>query len=870
MTLIDLVVLLAVVVITVTVLKFNRIGVDRKLGTGAWIVLLTAFATGIFYSSDLVLMLIMPSLLGDAQTLEIKHYMYLNVRWVFNLTAFVMLCTGFLISNWENLRSRRAAADAAETVSSIARNSSDWIWQIDLQRRNIFSNDQVAKMLGYSRQELARLPLEKLVHSEDMLEINERLPRSIAANQGWDSWVLRCYHKDGGIRYLSTSGGPVWDESGAAVGFRGISRDVSFQLLQAKISSSLMTAAPDDIDQIINAALSSIAESYRLDRISIWWREGTADVFRRSHVATHGDLEPAPEHTHATSALPWGSKILSEGRILAIESLDDLPAAAVEDRVFLEAAGVRSLMIIPLVVNQALIAASMFSTASSNRAWLDAEQEELKLLTETLAVAYDRHVTMQLTRRREQDLARAERLAAMGSFSFSISSKPGEFPPQGVMETSQQMSQILGTDTNGANFEDTLSQVHFDDRPGLIEAFREVIEHGLPRSQDYRIVRPGGEIRFCSTHAEVDRDENGNVSRIFGSCSDITELATALAEIAQLRDRLEEENVGLREEIRAVQGFDSIVGESRALRDCLQQVAAVAVTDVPVLICGETGTGKELIAKSIHNLSARSGARIVSVNCATLPVELVESELFGHEKGAFTGAHVRRQGRFEQADGGTLFLDELGELPLQVQSKLLRVLQDGSFERLGGTETLCVDVRLIAATNRLIQQAVAKGEFRADLFYRISTFPIEVPTLRERADDIPLLAEHFVRKHAARFGKSVDAISVRMLKYLQGQEWPGNVRQLEGFIERSLIAMTGTVLSLEERDPRGPAVLQASLQGRRSSGSNLRDVERERIVEVLEQCNWIIDGEKGAAKMLELAPSTLRSKMKRNGIVRAV
>lgn len=341
-------------------------------------------------------------------------------------------------------------------------------------------------------------------------------------------------------------------------------------------------------------------------------------------------------------------------------------------------------------------------------------------------------------------------------------------------------------------------------------------------------------------------------------------LTTALAELERAKDRLEAENVYLRDEIRSTHGFHELVGESPALIRCLHEVEKVASTGTTVLIQGETGTGKELVARALHEYSQRSHRPLVKVNCAALPANLIESELFGHEKGAFTGAVVKKKGRFDLADGGTIFLDEIGDFPLDLQGKLLRVLQEGEFQRLGGSETVHVDVRVIAATNRNLMDAVDNGEFRADLYYRINTFPIYLPALRERRGDIRLLAEHFVRLHAQQLGKQVTAISSSMLDELEAYSWPGNVRQLEGVIQRALISATGSTLELVER-----------LQAFRTPGEsvqtpivNLRSVEKAHIERTLNQCHWMIAGERGAAAMLGLPPSTLRSKMKKLGILR--
>ncbi len=349
-------------------------------------------------------------------------------------------------------------------------------------------------------------------------------------------------------------------------------------------------------------------------------------------------------------------------------------------------------------------------------------------------------------------------------------------------------------------------------------------------------------------------------------------LDRALEELEVARDRLEAENVYLQEEILSTHGFHELVGESVDLQHCLRQVAQVAATRTPVLIQGETGTGKELIARAIHERSDRSKRPLVKVNCAALPANLIESELFGHEKGAFTSAVSRKRGRFDLADGGTLFLDEIGDFPLDLQGKLLRVLQDGEFQRLGGTDTIRVDARIIAATNRRLMEAVERGEFRADLFYRINTFTIELPPLRNRHGDIPLLAQHFIEIHGKQLGKHVTSISKSMLDQLQTYGWPGNVRELEGVIQRALITSAGSKLTLDEPLGGGPASAlaapAATEQPAEPAPTDLRAAERAHIESILEQTGWKIAGDDGAASRLGIPPSTLRSRMKKLGIER--
>ena len=343
----------------------------------------------------------------------------------------------------------------------------------------------------------------------------------------------------------------------------------------------------------------------------------------------------------------------------------------------------------------------------------------------------------------------------------------------------------------------------------------------------------------------------------------------AVVETRQLKEQLQQENLFLREEVRLAHSFDEIVGEDPKLRRCLSAVEKVAATDTAVLIHGETGTGKELIARAVHKLSARRDRPMVKVHCSTLSADLIESELFGHEKGAFAGAQTERRGRIELANTGTLFLDEIGELPIELQSKLLRVLQTGEFERISGTETLHTDVRLIASTSRNLIHAIERGEFRSDLYYRICSIPIHVPALRDRKGDIPLLAAHFVRKQASALGKSVEAISAKSLGKLSCYAWPGNVRELESTIERFLISSThSSVLELPDDLPWAGSGEDVGLNFSIDIGTELATVERSYITNVLEHTGWKISGEGGAASILGIPASTLRSKMNRLGIAR--
>ncbi len=339
------------------------------------------------------------------------------------------------------------------------------------------------------------------------------------------------------------------------------------------------------------------------------------------------------------------------------------------------------------------------------------------------------------------------------------------------------------------------------------------------------------------------------------------ELRTALSEIKTMKDQLEAENIYFREETKLKGHFVNIIGQSDGLKYVLYRAEQVAPTNTTVLVLGETGTGKELIAAAIHNMSPRKERPLITVNCAALPADLIESELFGREKGAFTGADTRQVGRFEIANGSTLCLDEIGELPLELQAKLLRVIQHGEFERLGSSQTTKVDVRIVATTNRDLEEEVRKGRFRQDLYYRLNVFPITVPPLRQRKEDIPLLVQTFIERYVRKLGKQITSVQKKTMKTLQEYPWPGNVRELESIMERAVILCPGTVLQLADKLDISSAPMSSAIR-------TLEEVERNQIRKVLSETRWRIEGKNGAAAILGLHPSTLRARMHKLGILR--
>ena len=477
----------------------------------------------------------------------------------------------------------------------------------------------------------------------------------------------------------------------------------------------------------------------------------------------------------------------------------------------------------------------------------------------------------QTLRRSEGYLAEAQRLSRSGSWAWNVRTR--------ALFWSQEHYRIYEYDPEKTNltWSHILERVHPEDRPGVQQrAEMEFTKKELADSGgDYRIVLPDGRIKHLHSIAHPMMNELGEITEVVGTTMDVTEqhearlaLETAFELIKELRDQLYKENIALREEVDKVSMFEEIVGSSEPLRRVLVQVAKVAATDSTVLILGETGTGKEMIARAIHRRSKRANRAFIRVNCAAIPPALIASELFGHEKGAFTGASQRRLGRFELADGGTIFLDEIGELPAETQSALLRVLQEREFERVGGSQSVSVDTRVLSATNRDLKSAVDAGTFRQDLFYRLNVFPIQLPSLRERADDIPLLVEYLIERYAKKAGKKLRNIDKKTLQLFQDYDWPGNIRELQNVVERAVVLCDSETFSVEESWLKRELPHESSRLSPISKGLGRLDEtkEKEMIEAALAQTAGRVSGPSGAAALLGVPRQTLESKINSLGI----
>jgi len=462
----------------------------------------------------------------------------------------------------------------------------------------------------------------------------------------------------------------------------------------------------------------------------------------------------------------------------------------------------------------------------------------------------------------EHSLLEAQKVAKIGSYNLDLKTL--------VAETSTNFNDIVGVDLNyEVTFAIWRTITHPEDTPTNQKELEKSIKTGEKFDLEFRILtKRTQELKWIHGLGEVIY-KNGEPTHFFGTIQDITQqkraqfdLENAYSQVEQLKNQLEMENVSLKEEIALSFSYEDMIYSSQKISDVLTQVEQVSSTDATVLILGETGTGKELIAKAVHNTSNRKNKPLIRVNCAAIPAELIESELFGHIKGSFTGAINNRIGKFELADGGTLFLDEIGDLQLALQPKLLRAIQEGEIEPIGSSKNRKLDVRIIVATNKNLQKEVEEKRFREDLYFRLNVFPINIPPLRERIEDIPVLIDYFVSKYCTKHRKKIKYISELTMQQMKSYAWPGNVRELENLIERSVIISDKELLIIKEFET------SAKKKNIKHSNNALEEVQRNHILKILNEIQWKIDGKEGAAVLLDIKPSTLRDRMKKFGIIR--
>ncbi|MGB8426933.1 MAG: sigma 54-interacting transcriptional regulator [Desulfobacterales bacterium] len=641
---------------------------------------------------------------------------------------------------------------------------------------------------------------------------------------------------------------------------------LEFESLLADISTRFVNLPAERIDSEIEDAHRRVCACLGLDFSALWQLSAKSP---RNYVLTHSYrlLEgPAlPDRMTADEYFPWCLAHVAAGEILAV-STEQLPAEAARDQEVWRQYGIKSSLVVPLSAGGAPpVGAVSFNTMKADRTWPEPFVKQLQLVAQIFANAITRKYAEAKLRESEARLSLAINAARVGLWIMEIDSGR-------VWVTPNTREMFHFASDNDLHYDSFMAAIHPADREGINRAVQAAVQAGENLSSEYRIVLPDGSTRWIAVSGQRYPRSTGEADRLMGVSIDISvrkqmeiELKERLTEIERLKQQLENENLYLRKELSREQGFDKIVGESKAVKSVLRAARQVAATDATVLLLGETGTGKGMVANAIHQMSARKDRPAVTVNCAALPQNLIESELFGREKGAFTGAHARQPGRFEVADGGTIFLDEIGEMPLELQSKLLRVLQDGEFERLGSAQTVKVDVRVIAATSRDLRQEVHARRFREDLYYRLNVFPISIPPLRQRQEDIPLLAQYFTGKYARKMGKQIDSIPRATIQKFLEYQWPGNVRELEHVIERGVIISTGCKFKLA-----GQLRPSLSVAASDTPLTDLATAERKHILRVLQETGWRIDGLSGAATILKLHPSTLRFRIKKLGIRRPV
>jgi PAS domain S-box-containing protein len=556
------------------------------------------------------------------------------------------------------------------------------------------------------------------------------------------------------------------------------------------------------------------------------------------------------------------SKKLIEREVISFARPEDLPAEADVDKQLLEIFQVRSGTYIPIAALRSSEYSIGISSGVDARNCPEVLIPRFRLLGELIVNALERSKVELALRESEERLSLAASAAEAGLWIMSVD--------KGIVWATGKFRELFQFPPDEElSLDRILAVAHPEDRGGIQGQIRESLENREPLNIEYRIVHSDGTVRWISTIGNPSSLMPGESGRLMGVSIDVTgrkemeiELRERLKEIRRLKSQLEKENIVLRDEIKAEKGFEKVIGDSGALNYVLFRIKQVAPTDATVLILGETGTGKSMVAHALHEMSPRKDRPMITVNCAALPANLVESELFGREKGAFTGAQARQVGRFEIAHGGTIFLDEIGEMPLEIQAKLLRVLQDGEFERLGSPRTIHVDVRVIASTARDLKEEVLDKRFREDLYYRLNVFPVSMPPLRMRTGDIPELVQHFVQKYARKMGRRFEAIPKSTMDALQKYHWPGNVRELEHVVERAVIISPGPILCLADQLDRKDSRTEDEQPKR------LEGVQREHILKVLGDTRWKIEGKAGAAAILGLKPSTLRFRIRRLGIKR--
>jgi len=623
----------------------------------------------------------------------------------------------------------------------------------------------------------------------------------------------------------------------------------------AELSARFINMPAKEIDRGITWAQQLICETLGLDRSTLWQPSPDDGGLTATHLWARPEFI-RPTGVVMAQEFPWAFGKIMQGKIVRVAEESDFPEEADLDRASFRRIDLKSTLGIPLLVEGTITGVLTFGSCSRARRWGNDEVSYLQVVAQVFANALDRLRSGRLLQESEARLNLAAECADVGI--WILESGTGRV---WVTAKFRELMAIAGNDE--LDLLGWLGAIDPEGRERLRQAMMESKESREVFKVEFRPAGPEGTDRWLLCRGRYHVDDAGR-TRVMGVLSDITwrkaaeeELRQSYEEVKRFKDKLNAESEYLRHEIKLIYNRNEIIGKSEGITRVLQLIDQVSKTDASVLITGETGTGKELVARAIHGRGGRKQKPLVKVDCASLPAGLIESELFGRERGAYTGAMTRQVGRFQLADNATIFLDEIGELPRETQVKLLRVLQEGSFEVLGSPKTLTVNVRVIAATNRDLAREVREGRFREDLYYRLNVFPIEVPPLRNRREDIPMLVWNFVEKFCKEMRKEILRIPKETMDALVRYHWPGNVRELKNLIEQAFIISPGDVLTVRFPQP---------FSAKTSSAQTLQEIERQHILVVLDQTHWRIRGGGGAASLLGLNPSTLYSRMKKLGI----
>jgi PAS domain S-box-containing protein len=768
--------------------------------------------------------------------------------------------------------------ESEERFRIVADNAPIMLWMTGPDKLCNYVNKGWLELKGRSIEEELGNGWSEGIHPDDLEHCLNTYLTACDARQEFKV-EYRLKRHDGEYRWILAHGVPWFTGDNSFVGYIGCCEDITdrklvmelqkerlrFETLLSEISSRFINLAPNSLDRELEQSLKELVEFLGFDRSSIGlFSEGMKKLYVTHSYAQPG-IETAPRLDLAAK-FTWYTDKLRKGEALQFSDLPyDLPDEAVAEREYCIKEGFKSHLAIPLRAGNSLLGVLGFGSYSSSITWPKEFVQRLRIIGEIFASAI-------LRKRDYETILHRDNL--LQTIFSSLSSQVVVLDQEGnIIYASESWEQFtkeykdkMGRMLVGYNYLDIYQETSEENDQSaqeILAGIHAVLGAKLPAFTFECPFRASTGEYWYLMHVDPMPHESGGVVI---SYFDITErkkseiaLQKALSEIVQLKNQLQAENIYLREEIKLESSYDEIVGASGAIRSVLSQAEQVANTGSTVLLFGETGTGKELIARAIHKLSPLKGRSLIKVNCAALPSTLIEAELFGREKGAYTGALSKQIGRFELANGSTIFLDEISELSLELQSKMLRVLQEGELERLGSPETIKVDVRVIAATNRNLGKAVQDGKFREDLYYRLNVFPIHIPPLRERKEDIPMLVWSFVKEFGEKMGKRIEKIPRKSMEALQLYSWPGNVRELRNVIERAMILAKDSILQV---------ALPKNEYTKSYQGITLEDAERKHILEVLEMTNWRIRGKGGASEILGLKPSTLESKMAKLGLGR--